>query len=360
MRIIFVGNPGTGKSTILNGIIGDENVKFKSGVSYGGGMTSSLQWAKDDNTGYHYGDTPGLSDVKLRKEAAQAITEALKKEADEYKIIFVITEEAGRVRPVDVTTISTVLRALVAGKAVEKPEYGIIVNKVSKKKINTIKTDPAANTSFFSCLQTKEFATGYVHLYAKKEELEDEDDKVHQISPELVKFLSEVPSMDLVPAKVNAVNADSYEEENAKLESLIESYKNDTALMAKKHAEDSKRLAKEFAVAQERAERKSMRVEQEARKMREEQARETKRHNEEMARMAQERNNNQRMLAQKQEEFERKLLDEQKRAKVKEEAAAAELRGAKARNNTQSSSKGFWDTIGDGIVTAVTPWSWFG
>ena len=36
-NFLLIGNPGTGKSTILNGLIG--RLAFKSGVSYGSGMT---------------------------------------------------------------------------------------------------------------------------------------------------------------------------------------------------------------------------------------------------------------------------------------------------------------------------------
>ncbi len=49
-HILFVGNPGTGKSTLLNSLIG--SVQFKSGISYGGGLTSCLQW--HDHSGIRY------------------------------------------------------------------------------------------------------------------------------------------------------------------------------------------------------------------------------------------------------------------------------------------------------------------
>merc|ERR1719343_285614 len=40
LNFIVVGNPGVGKSTILNGLVG--SAKFESGVSFFGGLTSKL------------------------------------------------------------------------------------------------------------------------------------------------------------------------------------------------------------------------------------------------------------------------------------------------------------------------------
>lgn len=245
MRIICVGNPGTGKSTLLNGIIGDSNVQFKSGVSFGKGLTCALQWVRDCKTGYWYGDTPGLSDVKLRETAAKEITKALKTEEDEYKIVFVITEEAGRVRPVDVTTIATVLRAIVNGGAVKNPMYGIIVNKISKKKIKILGQDPGQQEAFFTCLQC-EFPTRYIHLYAHKEQLEDENDMLHTITPELLKFLSEVPSMQITPDKVEDVKVQDYEKEMEKLETQLQLILEDKKVQEKKFNEDNIKLEKQF------------------------------------------------------------------------------------------------------------------
>ena len=74
--ILMIGNPGGGKSTLLNGMAGER--LFKSGISMGKGLTCNLD-EKENGEGKHFIDTPGLEDVELRKQAGQAITQALKK-----------------------------------------------------------------------------------------------------------------------------------------------------------------------------------------------------------------------------------------------------------------------------------------
>eukprot|EP00579_Thalassiosira_antarctica_P030714 CAMPEP_0202030366 /NCGR_PEP_ID=MMETSP0905-20130828/64459_1 /ASSEMBLY_ACC=CAM_ASM_000554 /TAXON_ID=420261 /ORGANISM="Thalassiosira antarctica, Strain CCMP982" /LENGTH=185 /DNA_ID=CAMNT_0048594163 /DNA_START=150 /DNA_END=707 /DNA_ORIENTATION=+ len=60
-KTIFIRNPGTGKSTLLNGLLG--KAAFESGISSGQSLTTVLQWEETSN-GDSYANTPGLSDVK--------------------------------------------------------------------------------------------------------------------------------------------------------------------------------------------------------------------------------------------------------------------------------------------------------
>ena len=123
VRIIVIGNPGAGKSCLLNSLAGKP--LFKSGVNVGKGLTFKLDEKQTED--YCYVDTPGLADQKLRHQAAEAISVGLKNGGD-HKIIFVVTEQMGRVRQQDSTTIKLVHEA-----APEiKMNYGVIVNMISK------------------------------------------------------------------------------------------------------------------------------------------------------------------------------------------------------------------------------------
>ena len=116
-------NTGAGKSCLLNSLAGE--CLFKSGLNLGKGLTYQLDEGINENG--HFLDTPGLADEELRQKAGKAISDGLRKGGD-YKIIFFVTEQRGRVVQQDATTIKLVHEA-----APEiKTNYGIIVNMISK------------------------------------------------------------------------------------------------------------------------------------------------------------------------------------------------------------------------------------
>ena len=104
-------------------------VKFKSGVSIGEVLTKTIQFV--EHIGITYGYTPGLSDVKYRKEARNH--KILKKNGI-CKLFFVASVESGRVRPDDITTIHLILNAIQI-----KVNYSMIINKCTKMFFEEIK-----------------------------------------------------------------------------------------------------------------------------------------------------------------------------------------------------------------------------
>ena len=257
IKIIAVGNPGSGKSTYLNALAGEK--LFKSGVNVGGGLTYELDVKKNING--HFLDTPGLADKKLRKKAGEAISEGLRKDGG-YKVIFFVTQQSGRVNAQDATTMKLVLEA-----APEiGQEYGVVVNKVPKKLLKNKFNVYNERMTFFLTMfegipEEKRCVSDRLLFLPLRDEL-DEEDNVLVRADDLKSdkgaswkhFVNEVvPIIVIHKENVKDVNADGFEEMQEKLEDLAaqilrkdEAWKQERIELENKRNEDMQRLTKEM------------------------------------------------------------------------------------------------------------------
>ena len=163
-----------------------------------------------------YCDTPGLADVTLRKQAGEAISQVLK-QGGSCKIVFVMTQEAERVRPQDSATMNVVLDAA--------PEignnYGVIVNKCTKKIKKKLDTPEKRTELVTHLFGNSPYKTDSIYIMERNEELEDEDNKYFPAEnfDGFDKFMAVmVPTINLTPGKADDVKTDEFEEMQAKME----------------------------------------------------------------------------------------------------------------------------------------------
>ena len=203
---VFIGNPGAGKSTLANCVA--NKLLFESGVRYRRGMTYQLDSKSHD--GITYLETPGLSDIVLRKKAAKAITEALKQNGT-YQVFFVITLEAGRLRPDDITTIKLVLES-----ASDIKHYSLIINKLSTVVYDGLLENDAEQLKFMITelvLQTNsKDKPPTVFLQKHSVKLWDGKNKFEELV-DLKEFVDMAPSMNVRPTNIEDIKGvDNYEE----------------------------------------------------------------------------------------------------------------------------------------------------
>ena len=121
VQVVVSGNPGVGKSTVLNSILGREHFHDGAGVT----KEISQVWGPDFS--YLLVDTPGISEVARQGDNTKMLIKAISGRVN-TKVLFVVTEDAGRVKPADVLLFQLILAHVGAANC---ENVVLVVNKVS-------------------------------------------------------------------------------------------------------------------------------------------------------------------------------------------------------------------------------------
>ena len=234
-KLVLIGNPGVGKSTLLNSLLG--RVEFKAGVSLGTGLTEILQEVINDN-GDSLIDTPGLSDVFRRQQAAQEIKKALTK-GGQFKIIFAITLEAGRIRPDDMTTIKLVLQAA----PMIQHSYSIIVNKASDE-ILAIWEDFDSREKFKALINQGLPGTDSIAFNPFDKGLDCKKNALPVLSAELQEFILNTPSLIIPEKDVKDIQINEFEAIQNAMAKKIQEFEDQNRLLLQQLERKDKDLQK--------------------------------------------------------------------------------------------------------------------
>ena len=146
LNIIFIGNPGNGKSTLLD-ILCNGNYFAGGYFLRTGSMAVFDKCTLGDIT---YIDTPGLNDVKYenKETAYKELSKALKGGVN-CKVFFVVGETAGRVNQEDVATMNMVMDAV---PEITANNFAVIVNKCADFTMNLPETGDGSTKTLFKTL----------------------------------------------------------------------------------------------------------------------------------------------------------------------------------------------------------------
>jgi len=233
-QIILIGNPGTGKSTLLNALIrshaasgtGEAN-HFDSGIAVGKGITDDMKrvkktrkFLKENTVDVSFIDTPGLADVARAEAASQEIRKALTFEGN-YKVFFVLTLRNGRIIGEDKATMQLVL------KAAPIKHYGVIFNQVTEGEMEMLKDDSAKTTvmAYFNAGLSPQ--TPNIYFQPQLTQLAGKKNAQFEMPTDMLTFIRDTPSTMIPRHDVKDLMAKDWEGVAQTLRALQEEMERD-------------------------------------------------------------------------------------------------------------------------------------